>query len=518
MQIIDVSPTGERFSVVAIEHEGKTIPWDLKYYDKQAGLEVENVFWPLNAYWSLLPKNRQKALFGVYAKVREALDTMVDHNMLHLRMTQYAKELYSLMPYDEISGWAQKHARIRVPPAVTDTYEELEIAERNQNGTDYKTMTYLREDYVGLVKLSIALKPMIPIWAEYAKVLEKISTNTSFREYQAMSILGQTELFSIEPMQRFRKYVEVSAPKDGTALSAALGGLGSSEVPDWFMSSVIIRKLVLTDVSTVDTNNLVSIVYRYVSQITRQLEKRFSGHIKRKPKPGGGEDDENKSIVETYKVRQPISDGDLMVLSIYSENTLGMAQRVCAEVTPESVKQTALTAKALEQVQPTQGQLTLLRWVLANAIPPQSIDNINKTSLLSCFAAGQAVLWAWGFYDLALLLTATETRSADGGLIGGAEFQGRIPKEYVNKFMDLYPYYQAQGSKKERQTNVACKAIDKVAREFVKCDWHVHAPEDLMALSDNVEDRGVMFVPSDIRVQLSKLVVKLVEEQETIHV
>lgn len=509
MEIVDISPVGTKFSKIAMEHDGQSIHWNLKYYDKQAALETEAVFSPINAYWATLPMVTQSDIFNVYLEMREAVDVIPDLTLLQQRMTQLVKELYKLMPYEDISTWAGLHAGIRIPPSITETYDELEISERQSTDIDYAAMTYLRSDYVDMIKMAIAFKPMVPVWAEYAKALVVAS---GFREYYAMAIMGGTELFSIDPMNRFRRYIEASSPSGGTALSAALGGLGSSEIPDWYISMVIIRKLALIDVSTSDSNNIVSIVYRYVIQVTKQMEKKFSGQILDKPKASGesGTDDD-KSQVERYKVKQPISDGDLIKLSVFTENPINLAVRICPDIDHDRIAHCVESVRELEHVQPTEGQMTLLRWVLSPVLSPNALDNINKYSLLSCFAAGQAVLWHTGYINLALLLTANEMRASDGNLLGGVEFQGRISKELVSSFADMFPYYQVRGNKKERQTNVACKAVDALAREFVKCDWHVHAPNELSTSCSSVDDQGVMFVPSDIRIQLSKLIIDLVD-------
>lgn len=148
-------------------------------------------------------------------------------------------------------------------------------------------------------------------------------------------------------------------------------------------------------------------------------------------------------------------------------------------------------------------------------IPPRSIDNISKPSLLSCFAAAQAILWYHQQPDLALLLTAAEIRDNQGFLIGGIESRSRIPKEFVDRFVELYPHYQEKGSKeRERQTNVACKAIDQIAKDFVKCDWRTNAPTALIALGSTVADRKMISAPTDIKTQLSVLVLRLAEAQE----
>ena len=232
--------------------------------------------------------------------------------------------------------------------------------------------------------------------------------------------------------------------------------------------------------------------------------------------PSGGDDDENKSILETYKIKQEVSDGDLMVLSIYTEDVLNMSTSIASDIDPNVVELCVENIRRCQNNHPTRGQLVLLSWVLSHVIPPRSIDYLNKTAIFSCMASAQAILWHWGFYDVALLLTATETRDKQGSLLGGVETRSRIPKEYVDQFVEIYPHFQEKGSKdSERQTNVACKAIDTIAKDFIKCDWKVQSSDELKENGSTIDDMNLMSTPSDIKTRLSALVLKLAKQQES---
>tara|TARA_B000000460_G_C21357348_1_gene323870 strand:- start:185 stop:523 length:339 start_codon:yes stop_codon:yes gene_type:complete len=112
------------------------------------------------------------------------------------------------------------------------------------------------------------------------------------------------------------------------------------------------------------------------------------------------------------------------------------------------------------------------------------------------------------------MLTSSETRDANGMFLGGIESRTRIPNEDVELFEALYPHtYQKKTKERERQSNLTCLAIDNLAKEIVRCDWKTHSPKQLMALSENVDEGGVMNAPSDIRIQLSKLILHIADNQ-----
>lgn len=515
MQIVPAQ--ANTFDGLKIVHGDKEQYWDLKFYSNPKNATVENVFEYINGYWQSLPASRQTDIFHAYERIQETIEGVVEPNMLHVRLTSEVERLYKLMPHEEIREWLMKRVTIRVPPIIKERYNQLEIAERNQTKTDYKARTYLRDDYLELVYVAITLKAMIPIWSEYAKQLNYTQDTNSFREYQCFSLLNKTNVVKAPAIAQLQTYIQTNNPEAKSQMSAALGGLGSSEMPDWLMSLAIIRKLVIIKLSSLENNdNIISVMYHHVGNSIKSLERKFQGRIKDKAKPRGSEDDESKSIVETYKIKQEISDGDLAVLSVYSENPGVMLERIDPSVPKEYLK-TCLDftrSESQQQRQPAHCQLVLLRWIMSPVLSPRSIDNINKLSLLTCFGVAQSVLWHWGFPDLALILTSTETRDSNGMYLGGIESRTRIPNEDVEMFKLIYPHtYQKKVKERDRQANLTCCAIDELAKDIVRCDWRTHAPRPLMESSDGVDESGVMSAPADIRVQLSKLVLAIAENQ-----
>lgn len=512
MHIEDASPAGERFSALSVVHKDQSLIWTLGFYSRPQ-VDVDNVFVLLNQYFASLDGDTQARIFELYEQMRNAIDNVVDPTMLQLTLTELCGAMYRLITYEDIQAWTRRHANIPVPPSIKDRYGELDISQRHMDGVDYEKRTYLRDDYLELVNLAILLKPMVPIWSEYATLLTQVKTDNNYKEYQAMQLLRGSSAIKVQPLDRLREYIEVTVPELKNQMSAALGGLGSSELPDWLMSMVVIRKLVIADlISGEDSSNIVSVVYHHVRNTLKSLDRKFVGRIKGKPKPSGNEDDENKSLLETYKIKQSISDGDLMTLTVYTEQTTNLATQIYPEVDVDTVELCRDAVNAIVNTQPTEGQLTILRWMMSRVIPTRALDNISRKGLMSCQAATQAVLWSLGFPDLAILLTASEVRDRAGGLLGGVDSRSRIPKDFVNRFVELYPHYSESGARdRDRQSNVTCRAIDAVAKDFIKCDWRSYAPKSLNRLSPNMSDRGIVSPPPDLKVQLSQLVVWLAE-------
>ena len=517
MRFIDDNPN-EPFTTLRVEHGDSSLRFDLKYYGRPTGARVESVFGFLNAYIETLPENRRAAIFDCYLRASKMLDSILDPNRLHLQLTQLTRELFELIQFPEIQYWTKHHGNIRVPTSIRDAYHELEISERNQALADYEARTYLRQDYLELVNLAITLKAMIPIWASYARIMEESGHNSNFRELYCMKLLNLSNVVKTEPLLRLRGYVETASPDSRTMMSAALNGLGSSEMPDWLMSIAVIRKLVIIELSSYDdSNNIISVIYHHVRNTIKSVDRKFAGRVSDKIKPRGDDDDENKSIVETYKEKEEVAIGDILPMRVYATNAENMLRRI-DPTAPVEVLHAAMHAirDSYHPFIPTEGQLTLLSWIIPPALPARSPDNLNKDALLCAFPVAQTLLWHWGYKDLALMLTASEVRDHRGNLIGGVDSKTRIPKEYVAEFAIYYPHAQEKGSTKdrERQTNEACKGIDRIAKEFVRCDWSVRFPAELYRQHPTVDASGVMPPPNDIKTQLAQIVLNIAKEQE----
>lgn len=508
MQFVDASLQGESFTQLNVEHNGGVINWSLGFYSRPRDIEVPRVFEHVNGFLASLSQERQANIFFAYERLKSSIDDVVDPAQVHVHLTKATKKLYELFTFEELTEWVRRNGNIRIPPSITERYDELDISKRNES---FEDRTYLRSEYFDLVVLAIYMRFMIPVWSEYAIRLQQYRSNTSFREYQVMSVLKTSSAVSVPPMNRLRQYIEMSNEAEiKTQMSAALGSLGSSELPDWLLSLAVVRKLVLVEVSTGDdANNIIRVMYRHVKNTLKSMDRKFSGRVTNKTNYERGDDDP-KSVLDGYKIKQQISVGDLMTMSVYTRNPVEMAIKYDPSIDKRMVIDCYDHTKKLINHQPTHGQIVLLSWVLSRIMPPTSVYNINRQSLMACQAMTQAVLWHWGFYDLAILLTASEVRDMNGHTLGGVESRTRILKEYVEKLMVLYPHYQENGVReRDRQVNMVCKTIDSITPDFVKCDWSTTAPKALQKLGTSVDDRGIVVAPNDIKTQLCELVLKL---------
>lgn len=506
-------------SVNVVHGDNPPLAWDVRAYDRTgqadaigiAGMEglegdkYDRVFNDINAFWAQLPPSRQENIWDVYSTIHEILMTDYESRSILEKLKIQVKYLYDLMPLEEIKHWMLFHSNIRIPSSLKTEYDELNPPDR----------TYLRSDYQDLVSLAIAVRPMIPIWGEYIG-RTKSEHGTTFKESMALRLLYYTYLMQCVPMERLRTYIESSvahSSQGGPSFAAVLGGLGTTELPEWLMANIVVRRISVVPVSAADeTAQIISNVHHFINNALRSLDRRFKGRVTEKSQPSAsGEDPNNISSAEMYKVKQEVCDGDLVTLNVYTERVYDMAAMVIPEASQETIDLCLLHVKALENLPIHPHQVVLAQWVMTRALPARTIPLLNKPSLMRALAITQAALWQWGFYDLAAMTTAEPLSAGGDTMINIIESRGRIPKEQMDKLIEQYPHQHHPRGKNQsvRQTNVASRAIDAFCALIDRSDWRLHAPTELIALSSSTGNTKKLIVPADMRAQLANLIIRL---------
>lgn len=508
--------------ILELSHGNEKQQWDVSLYaprssEKAAQLDDVRLFEEINGYWAWIPMDRQLAIWQIYTKIRDVLDNNFDIAALHQKLQTLVKQLYDTMPLAEIRHWRAFHSRVRIPNSVKEEY----------GPDDNHVRTYLRADYVDLVALAIAVRPMVPIWGEYINSTRR-ETGNVFKELMALSLLYYTKLQNPDPaspdpdpMERLRMFVEAvmrnTMSEKGPSATAILGGLGSVEQPDWVMALTVVRRLAIGEISAADdTSHIVTNIFNYIGSTLRSTDKKiggkFGGKVNEKNPPSNSTAEEaNASIVEMYKVTQEVSDGAKVTLNVYTRQTLTMAQRIWPEIDTNKLGLCLQAAQNLARQPIHDHHTVLVQWVMAPCLPPRGVPLLAKPALLRTIGVTQAVLWEWGFYDLAVMASATPLPTHRGEMIASLESRTRIPKDLMEELQVLYPHYAQPRGKQytTRQSNVAARAIDEYCELIARTDWQLHAPAELINLSSRLPNTKKLIIPSDIRAQLARLIIRI---------
>ena len=159
-----------------------------------------------------------------------------------------------------------------------------------------------------------------------------------------------------------------------------------------------------------------------------------------------------------------MADGELVIISVYTENPYQMATDVDPTIPLDYVDQCLQSVRELQQIEISSEIVTLTQCVLAPSLSPRGIPLLPKPAMLSSMAVAQALLWHWKFYDLAALTTASKMILPQDMFISITGNRNHIPKDLQAELARLYPHQRRPRSKQEnvRKLNVAYRSIDEL--------------------------------------------------------
>lgn len=485
-----------------IDHDGGMLEWDAKEYNNSVR---GNIYEEINGYWSTLPNNRQEEIYGTFKKIHYVINEVFDLNRLHGQLVGLVKDLYVHHPMDEIEYWMNVKGNVGIPAGIEETYtnEDKRFIER----------TYLASDYRGLMTLAVTLRPMLPIWSEYLKKV-KSQLNNRDKEYVAMRLLSRSNVVASKPLLRFKRYVEASITAESSTIASVMGALGTEETPEWLMSIGIVKSLVVGEVGvTTDGSTLISNVYnRMITNTLNVLDRKFGGRVRDKL-PRDGYDEDKASIIENYKMKQEVSDGDIVAVGVYADEAYNVSHQLDPDVPRELVELCLNNVLNFKDFDIQQHHLTFTQWVVASVINARGVPAMGYTTLMRTIAVAQAHLFHRGMYEMATLLTASLVPPNSRSTNWNTEERPRLDKETTEKLLALYPHYQKPfGSKSgtERQQNPAIKAIDLLTQDLIRTQWLVNLPPELKELNKGkgltIDRSGKLTVSARVRHHLAEFI------------
>ena len=501
MKIVGVrnkeNQTAQMIGSFVTSHQGRELEWSGSMLNRTSFKNLDNLFKPINGFIATLPQEKQTAIWNCYAEIHELMQTQGELRLLFGKLKKVVKRMYEQFNYEQLRYWVLGYGNIYIPENIYDTYDG--------NPED---RTYLINDYKELVTLAVALQLMIPVFYQFIFINKNVGNN--HKEQYAYGLLAETWIEDIPGAKRLRAYVEANIAREAISVASVCFGLSSTELPDHLYCRAIVKKVALSEVTVVDVNSsIISNVYHYLRNTYKSLDRSFTSgagrlNPKHNPTDRGGDED-NMSIAETYKVKQEISDGDLIPQSVYTENYQLMANTIDPTITKGLVEMCMRNARKMTHHPIAPHQMTIVQWVMSPVLSPRAIPNLDKPSLLRTIAVTQALMFHWGFKELAVLLTAIPFVWEEDSAMFTVDSRSRITSEAVTSLVELYPYSTRQsGKNSDRQTNAACRAIDALALIMSNNYWAVEVPREKIG-EFVFEFDNVITVPADVKSQLVDL-------------
>lgn len=475
-------------NMVVLSLEGKpNIVWDAIVFSHTRLRKSDQVFRELNGYWSRLCREQQLEIWNVYSDIRKILNTVLDLRDLKTQLSEAVARLYAVMPYEDVVDYIKNHKTLTYPE-LKDEYDE---DERNHD------RTYLRRDYDELIQLAAGVRCMLPIWAEYIKLI-KDDSGTTHKELASMHLLSAVQIQNVElttegdevcdgkfrsflelrAIKRLRRFIESTAGAKTASTGTLASGLGSDEYCNVMLAQTIVRRLAVGDLDAEERCSLITMVWGFVDNSIRNQPRAFPD-VKEKfsDAPGRDETDE-RSRAEGHRTAQKIPEGILVFDAYYVTDIHNHARKLDPTISTTLVNSCIAAARDIPAPKIPEFVISICQMVVdGRSIAAQAIYNMTVAERFCVVVAVQATLWHWGFHTLAIMLTAKPVTLAKQTI---ATPVGWLKSTKVAELDKMFPHHVGDRSG-GRAGNVAYKQVMQIAGQIRNHAnyWTVYLPQGI---------------------------------------
>lgn len=512
---------GNGFTEVTAEHKKERLVFAVTTYGKIKLQDPTKIFEEINGYWAWLGEEAQDGIWEAYKEIKQILDNATDSFHIARYIKRQIVLMYQWMPMDSFSKWLLTRGNLYIPSDIRDSITEDSRYPRLEQ-------TYLKEDYINLSVMALSIRPVLPIWGEYIDPNRQGDSNDLYKEMEAVGLISETEIVNWpQPNSAFEKlhnYIAITAEDTPTTLGSLWKGIGSTEIPLWLQAKVLVRRLTIVPLCNHDaTHSIIANIYRYVKSNLKPTDRRTTDRVNEKRPDGPGSDEDDKtSFLEGYKVKQRVADGDAVLFNVYSENMAVLSQKVDPTMDLRLLERSIVNLQSMEKLQIYEHQILLAQWVLAKGFPPKAFFQVDKRSVDRLLATTQALLWHWGYWDIAVFMQVERimaTVQDIPGITMRPRGGSRIARRFDEELVQLYPHAKPQKVPQKmrdsqvdtinRSANFAAIGINNLTRELMRYNWYYHGPQELKALAEQPEGRGLLVIPPKIKDQITELVIHL---------
>ena len=516
-----------RFSLVQIKYKGESVLIDATGYSTtrsnavvmEKGKPTLHLFDEVNQYVNnYLTEEQRQDLFAAYVRLDKIFTDDLESRRKTERSTDalartlsgVVTDIFNIVDLEDMRTMLVKDVRVHLPSDIRNVYEsEDKIRTKHLDGT------YLKDEYLDLVTLCMALRFLIPIWGKYIDLRSKETKEElgrQLKELFALNLIDGSKLARHRSIERLDRYIRSHMTADMGDLGTIYSGLSSEEIPTHLMGLTMVRKLSIAPLChSVGSVHLMKVMYHYIINRSGQLHRNMGSTIRSKQNSSTNMDGEdNQSVWDKYKNRQEVGVGDLMIVETFVRDYFKMAKRLEPDISKEKLDKCIEYVKETIRFNPTESQLTLVAWIAAPIIPGNMVKLFDRDIIAILFGMSQAILWEWGYHELAIMLTAEVIPQANH--VRRTRFnRTSLSKEITSKLEEICPFTlpEDKDSPVGQYPNPQIRSIELVSNGFFNSVWEYRCPPELAGLVENLITFQVITPPMDLRNQLGNMLIKL---------
>lgn len=488
--------------LVIVEHtfddQTRCVKFPLSLYKKTHFSEVNEVFRSINEYWDHLPLKDQSEIYAIYEDIRELFDSITAGDELQSELSQLVKRLMDHHQTKDVEYWIRNVSSLKVHADVKYEY----VYDVDKNTTEDKT--YIYDDYIGLMALSVIFRAMIPIWAMFNKPA-KNAIGKTLKEFHSFLLLQTSEVYQSKAMKRLTRYIKANIDKDTHTGNHTLEFICTDDMPFYFLSLVCVRKLCLGELyDQYAQQNLAALVYTFIIDRPGPQGGDHSLQVRSKKlnKEGGGETSDNSgSTLELYKARANITMGRIAEMEYSLRDPVALSLQLCPEADETLVRRDCLRALDTSLEMLDKGiqvpQVILSQWVINPVFPAQGLLYMEEDILVRVCAITETVLRHRNFGYLGLLATSVALIEEDSIRITPMGSKSQITDDLAQALAVNFPFQREPKRKTATNSNYdfVQEDIKRLSSEFARFTWRATADEALVTKVLGTHLRRVGILP-----------------------
>lgn len=313
-------------------------------------------------------------------------------------------------------------------------------------------------------------------------------------------------------MVKLRTYVSHNIKADKPMFSNILNSVGTEDFPMWLLSHVLVRKLCISELSCINNETtLISSIFNFISQkVMGNPPSSLADMVSSKDfNRGSGNDENNISRLEAFKIKQKIAPGDIAIIEHVLSDPLAVARIINPNVSVDLLNVFLEAAKPLDSYEISTCQVVLAQYVLKRAIPPRGLLHVSKQRVIAAIAISQALIWD-KYKPIVAMMSAIITGDSELQT-SGIDSKVRIPPEVMKELERVFPYTKVSISKKKGKIdNIVVKAIDELSSLLSARDWTITLPDYMVEQVTGQPNLRRYSCPHDIKVLLAELILDIV--------
>lgn len=465
---------------IQLIHDNRAITWETKGYDRR-DFNSFDVFDEINRFWKAQTPEFQESVFTIYQGIKTImLDAVGDASKLIDQLQYPVQKLFELHPRESFTNFLLMSCSVTVPSTLDDQYTADISRVRTVD------QTYIRQDYIGLVKIGFLLRMMVPIWGEFIYLN---NTDTVFKEHNAAQIMHMTWLYQSPYVDKLRRYIVSNIGKECDLTLPITHGISSEEFPDWIMSSILVARLSTCDFTCnrpeVKQGDLIQMVYKAIKTKTNGLENQFGLSVLAKS-TGGDPDNPDAlgSAAERYMLSEDHPAGDISIQEVGARQHATIIKYLAPTLPPELYLEYMKCKTELMQKPVSVLHKQFLPWVIKDVLSSTCVPYLERDTLIGLMCLMAAILHHRGHLELAAFLTSYEYRGMD--LLVNSELLAKLTPDNLTALNDPihFPLRRRPkpGAKIAKEPNAIVIAIEELAKRITSSNFRLTLPLELRSV------------------------------------